>query len=139
MNYRARNYGKGENLEKSIPITHEPCMLTFAKSKDSSRGIMSCGHFIDPNNLFSYMYFCVLRGIYEIKCPFIDPDDPHIKCNQIWAYPELRKMALLNKEEKDFFEIQISENKIKSVKDIVECHKCHNHIKRYPTTSRIIC
>jgi hypothetical protein len=114
-------------------------MLTWIKSRDTHRGLMSCGHAIDPNNLFNYMYYCVLKGLYEIKCPYIDPVDPNNRCSQIWSYQELRKMALLNSDEKDFFEIQMSENKIRAVEDISECKKCHYHIKRHPTTTRIIC
>lgn len=105
MQYRVRSYGKTDAYEKGISLTYDPCMLTWLKSKDTHRGIMSCGHTIDPNNLFSYMYYCVLKGLYQIKCPYIDPVDPNKRCNQIWSYQELRKMALLNTDEKDFFEI----------------------------------
>lgn len=81
MEYRLRSYAKAESYEKSIGLSKEPCMLSFQKTNDTQRGVMSCGHCIDPNNLFSYMYYCVLRGLYQIKCPFIDPVNPKIRCD----------------------------------------------------------
>ena len=114
-------------------------MITWSKSNETNRGVMSCGHAIEPNSLYQYLYFSVLRGQHEIRCPYIDPSDPRVKCNQIWSYPELRKMALLDADERDFFEIQMSENKINLIKEISKCKKCENYVKRHQLTSRITC
>lgn len=137
--YRNRVYDKTEANELNIPLTHDPCIFTFTLTKATYRGVMSCGHAIDPNNLYSYMFYEVINGEWEVKCPFVSQKNPNDRCGKIWDYEELRKMALLNNHEKDFFEIHMSRNKIDQLPDVLECEKCQNYVKKLGYTKRIIC
>jgi hypothetical protein len=134
-----RGYEKGLAYETGIALTTEPCMFTNFEDKSSYRGMMSCGHTVDPNNLFSYMVYSALEGKASVNCPHIDPKDPNKICDAAWKYDELRKMALLNDEEKDFFEVKLSENKIYSLKSVKECRKCNNFIRKLEYTDKLIC
>lgn len=100
--FRNRVYDKSHAYEAGIALTHEPCIFTYTPVKATYRGVMSCGHAIDPNNLYSFMFYEVVNGEWEIKCPFVSQKNPNERCGEKWGYEELRKMALLDNHEKDF-------------------------------------
>lgn len=137
--FRDRVYDKTHSYEAGIALTQEPCILTYTPTRTTYRGIMSCGHSIDPNNLYSYLFHEVINGEWQIKCPFVSKVNPHDRCGKLWGYEELRKMAMLNNHEKDFFEIHMSRNHIDSLKDVQECEKCSYYVKKLGFTKRIIC
>ena len=100
---------------------------------------MSCGHTVDPANLFDYCLFEINAGKDKITCPWSDDKDPNLTCGKKWRYDEIRKMALLTDDEKDYFEITLNENRMKNDPNIKKCKDCVGYIKKKDYTKRMKC
>ena len=139
--FEPRSFEVNEAHESNIKLTYEPCMITSLDTRATYRGTMSCGHSIDPNNLLYYAYFQVKTNHEsELRCPYVNPEDPTDRCNAVWTYPEFRKMAMLNNDEKDFFEEQLCVNKFNQLENrIRECQTCQNFVKQNDYSKKMIC
>jgi hypothetical protein len=92
------------------------------------RSKLSCGHFVDPNSLTSWCKNLVNDGYFEFHCPAIV--SRFEKCNKKWEYSEVRKLALLDKTEQDYFEIKLSENAADKIFDYKKCPNCQSFVER---------
>ncbi|XP_076016581.1 uncharacterized protein LOC143008618 [Genypterus blacodes] len=63
----------------------------------SLRAAMSCGHAVTPMSLTKYCRWLLDEGRQRFVCPVDD-------CDKEWNYGEVRKMALLTAEERQYFE-----------------------------------
>ena len=62
------------------------------------------------------------------------------KCEQIWDYLEVKKVALLNEFEIDYFEKKLNQNFLKLTFDYKECPECKSLIERTDmSTLRVKC
>ncbi len=96
------------------------------------RAKLSCGHVVDPSSLTSWCKSLLNDGHYEFHCPAIVNGSLEI-CNKKWPYSEVRKLALLNKTEKNYFEIKLSENSAGRTCEYKKCPKCQTFVERLNT------
>jgi hypothetical protein len=76
-------------------------------------------------------------GKYEFYCPALSQNK---KCAKKWEYFEVKKKALLNKLEIEYFEKKLNLNFLKTNYDFKECHNCKSLIERIDfTTIRASC
>lgn len=137
--FKPRLYIEGESFDQGIQLSSEPCILSSKKDKNSMRGIMSCGHTIDPTHLFSYCSSTLAQGKFVFNCPYVSPLNPQIRCKKIWTFKEIKVMALLSKEEKTFFEKVLNENLISSTKTITRCNKCKSIVIKNNESPKLTC
>lgn len=69
-------------------------------------------------------------GKFEFFCPAITDDAKHTQCKKPWKYEEVRKVALLNQTEIDYFEKKLSENAANVLLEFKECPKCKTFVER---------
>jgi len=69
-------------------------------------------------------------GKFEFFCPAIINDKNNQQCKQKWTYIEVRKVALLNQDEIDYFEKKMSENAANFLIEFKECPKCKTFVER---------
>ena len=126
-------------LDDGVQLTDEPDMITWDEDPDGQRAKMSCGHAIGPESLTAYCRSLLTSGKYRFICPYVSPDlSQH--CNKEWAYVDVRRLAVLTKDEQREFEIKISENYLRKAMGIQECPKCHSLCERKNTKDRrIVC
>ncbi|XP_067292722.1 uncharacterized protein [Pseudorasbora parva] len=85
------------------------------------RAELSCGHITGPQTLTDYCRVQLDQGKAELRCP---------KCNGLWSYTEVRKLAKLTTEEQQFFEETLANNATKKIVDIKNCPGCDLVIER---------
>jgi hypothetical protein len=92
------------------------------------RAKLSCGHVVDPNSLTNWCKSLLNSGYCEFYCPAIVRRFE--TCNKKLEYSEVRKLALLNKTEKYYFEIKLSENAAEKICDFKKCPNCQSFVER---------
>ena len=101
---------------------------------------LSCGHAVDPNTLTGWCRSLINDGKLEFYCPAIVNEATNQKCEKKWGYDEIKKIALLNESEMEFFEKKLSENAASTFMDYKECPKCRSFVVRQDLTNlRVIC
>ena len=134
-------YGIKNGSELSLEKYFDPEKkfgLKFAVARDSItdedngllKAVLSCGHAVDPNSLTAWCRSLIDSGKLEFHCPAIIKPETNEKCGKKWAYDEIKKIALLNEIEMEFFELKLSENAAKTYIDYKECPKCKSFIVR---------
>ncbi|XP_041840864.1 putative E3 ubiquitin-protein ligase ARI6 [Melanotaenia boesemani] len=119
--------------------TNEKCYdprdstLTFVDREDeldflyegfsSRRALMSCGHAVTPPSLTNWCRRLLENGESRFVCG-------QFSCNAEWPYVEVRKMALLTPEEREFFERNMALNAIKFYFDSKACPECKYSVTR---------
>ena len=109
-----------------IKFTDAPDAITGDNS-GPLRALLSCGHAVDPNSLTGYCRSLIDDGLYEFRCPALVNNS---KCNKIWNYEEVRRLALLNNAEMEFFERKISELAAANYIDFKTCPNCQSFVER---------
>ena len=137
--YRPRVYQKAKAFDEGIKISQDRCIISWDDSKKKYRGVMPCGHCFDPFHLFNYCLSQVIHGNSTIICPYVDELDPRIKCNTPWKYIDIKKVTMMNKEEKSFFEKKMSVTKIVQTKDYSMCIRCRRPLKALPSRNKMVC
>lgn len=94
------------------------------------RAVLSCGHAVDPNSLTNWCKSLLDDGKNEFYCPVVT-DSSHNVCNKKWDYEEVKRIALLNEMETEYFEKKLSENSAKTYFDFKQCPNCRSFIERH--------
>lgn len=94
------------------------------------RAVLSCSHAVDPNSLTNWCKSLLDDGKIEFHCPVV-LDSNHSVCNKKWDYEEVKRIALLNELETEYFEKKLSENSAKVFFDFKQCPNCRSFIERH--------
>ena len=120
-----------------IKFTDAPDAI-LGENNGQLRALLSCGHAVDPNSLTAYCRSLIDQGHFKLVCPGLV--DGNKKCNKKLEYTEIRKLALLNDSEMDFFERKLSELAAAEFVDFKECPKCRSFVEREDLTNlRVYC
>ncbi|KAL3870585.1 hypothetical protein ACJMK2_038635 [Sinanodonta woodiana] len=122
-------------LDDDVELTNAPDMVSLDDDPNSPRAKMPCGHAIGPESLTAYCRSLLTAGKYEFRCPYNEP-----YCGELWDYITVRKLAVLTTEEKEYFEINLSNNYLKRALGIQECPKCSSYCQRQDKKNpRVVC
>ena len=94
------------------------------------KAVLSCGHAVDPNSLTAWCKSLIDDGKVEFICPAIVDANKNRKCNKKWNYDEVKRIALLNELETEYFEKKLSENSLKTYVDFKQCPNCSSFVER---------
>merc|ERR1719309_991357 len=76
--------------------------ITLDDDPNNPRAEMSCGHAVTPQSLTAFCRSLLDKGQYKFHCPALEGDS-NVKCDELWSYEEVRKLALLTAEEMKHF------------------------------------
>ncbi|KAL3871388.1 hypothetical protein ACJMK2_039392 [Sinanodonta woodiana] len=126
---------KPTSLNGVIEFTNSPDMLTLDDDQSMSRIKMPCGHAIGQESLKEYCRRMLDDGKFEFVCPSSDPC-----CGEIWDYRTVRKLAVLTKEEQNYFEEKLSEIFLKVTLRTKDCPNCSSlSLRPNGNNFRVIC
>ena len=129
-----------KGLDDLAELTDAPDMITWDDDPEGKRAKMPCGHAIGPESLTAYCRSLLTAGKFQFICPYVDPNNPLTRCNKEWSYIDVRRFAVLTKDEQKEFEMQISENYLRKAMGIQECPGCHSLCERLDKKDkRLIC
>ena len=78
--------------KSSINMTSARCCISLNDDIDTYRGVMSCGHAVDPEGLLAFGDHEILkRRESRLTCPAIVDERNTRTCNKEWPYSEFRK------------------------------------------------
>ena len=128
-------------LEKQHDLTDFSLMFTtkvpdaitgMSDPEDQPRVIMSCGHAVDPNTLTAWCRSLLDQHEFDFYCPAIVSLETNKtkQCKKVWEYTEVRKIALLNEAEQQYFESKMSEYAAQQYCDMKECPGCRSFVER---------
>lgn len=95
---------------------------------------------VGPDSLTAYCRSLLSSGKFRFLCPYINPDPPNDYCGKEWSYVDVRRLAVLTKEETKEFETKITQNYLKKAAGIQECPRCKSLCERADKTNkRVVC
>ena len=125
----------------SLRFTTDPDSITgMSDPEDLHRVVMTCGHAVDPNTLTAWCRSLLDQHEFEFYCPAIVDQTANKQCKKVWEYSEVRKIALLNEAEQQYFESKMSEYAAQQYYDMKECAGCRSFVERRDLTNlRVNC
>lgn len=119
----------------------EPDAITGDNDPDQQPRVkMSCGHAVDPNSLTVWCRSLLDQQLWKFYCPAIVDEKTNKQCKGEWEYVEVRKVALLNYAEQQYFESKMSEYAALTYCDYKECPGCRSFVERRDLTNlRVRC
>jgi len=123
---------------KTVVNNHIKFGVKFSRAADAItndndgelKAVLSCGHAVDPNSLTAWCKSLIDDGKIEFFCPAIVDVNKNLKCNKKWNYDEVKRIALLNELESEYFEKKLSENSLKTYVDFKQCPNCSSFVER---------
>ncbi|XP_061565920.1 uncharacterized protein LOC133420280 [Cololabis saira] len=110
--------------DRTLTIVDEEDQLDFlCEGFSSPRARMSCGHAVTPTSLTNWCRRLLEDGESKFVCAVYG-------CGKEWPYVEVRKMALLTPEERDYFERTVGLNASKVYFDFKSCPGCKFSVTR---------
>uniref|UniRef100_A0A3P9H8B0 RING-type domain-containing protein n=1 Tax=Oryzias latipes TaxID=8090 RepID=A0A3P9H8B0_ORYLA len=103
-----------------------------SEEEDSLRAQMSCGHAVTPESLTGWCRSLLDQGNYVFKCPALKDGE---RCNAIWPYREVRRLAALTAEEIEYFEENIARLAAMEFCDFKACPGCKTFLERKDLTN----
>ena len=103
---------------------------------------LQCGHYVDATSLTQYSRSLISEQKFKLSCPALvnKPSEKLKKCGKIWEYAEVRKKALLNEAECQYYESKLSEFAAANMIDMKECPWCRSFVEREdPNNLRVTC
>ncbi|XP_026154281.1 E3 ubiquitin-protein ligase RNF19B-like isoform X2 [Mastacembelus armatus] len=92
------------------------------------RAQMSCGHAVTPESLMRWCRSQLNEGNYKFRCPAIV--EGTTRCNQLWSYKEVRRLADLSVEEMQYFEETMARLAAAAYCEMQPCPQCKTNIER---------
>ncbi|XP_078478064.1 LOW QUALITY PROTEIN: E3 ubiquitin-protein ligase DDB_G0292642-like [Lampetra planeri] len=93
------------------------------------RAEMSCGHAVTPETLTGWCRSLLDQGHLEFKCPALK-EGTTVRCNTVWSYQEVRRLAVLTAEEMKYFEETLARMAANEYCDFRECPGCKTYVER---------
>ncbi|XP_041840368.1 E3 ubiquitin-protein ligase RNF19A-like [Melanotaenia boesemani] len=111
-------------LDSTLKFVDREDELDFlCEGFSSPRALMSCGHAVTPTSLTNWCRQLLEKGESKFVCG-------QYGCDAEWPYVEVRKMALLTPEEREYFEKTMALNAMKVYFDVKECPGCKQTVTR---------
>ncbi|AWO97492.1 Hypothetical protein SMAX5B_003793 [Scophthalmus maximus] len=98
------------------------------------RAEMSCGHAVTPESLTGWCRSLLDQGQYKFKCPALT-DSTVQKCDALWSYQEVRRLAVLTAEEMQYFEEKIALLAAIEHCEFKTCPGCRTYVEREDLTN----
>uniref|UniRef100_UPI0037E83AF5 E3 ubiquitin-protein ligase RNF19A-like n=1 Tax=Semicossyphus pulcher TaxID=241346 RepID=UPI0037E83AF5 len=126
--------GQGQVEKKYDPLDGT---LTFVNREDdfdpmyegdSLRAELSCGHAVTPDSLTQWCLSQLNEGEYKFRCPALVEGTK--RCNKLWSYQEVRRLADLSVEEMQHFEETMARLAAAEYCEIKPCPKCRTSVER---------
>ncbi|GCB61250.1 uncharacterized protein [Scyliorhinus torazame] len=95
---------------------------------------MSCGHAVDPKSLTAWCRSLMDQNHFTFHCPAAKENNTQM-CNKIWSYLEVRRHALLDDEEQQYFEERVSTLAAAKYCEYKWCPGCGSCVERKNLTS----
>ncbi|XP_014899694.1 E3 ubiquitin-protein ligase dbl4-like isoform X2 [Poecilia latipinna] len=109
----------------------------FSDDDDEDQGLraeMSCGHAVTPQSLTGWCRSLLDQGQYKFKCPALKDGTLH-KCDALWSYQEVRRLAVLTAAEIQHFEENMARLAATEYCDFKSCPGCSSYIEREDLTN----
>lgn len=104
----------------------------------SLRAEMSCGHAVTPESLTGWCRSQLDEGQYTFRCPALK-EGTYQKCNRVWTYQEVRRVAALTPEEMQDFEEKMARLAGAEYCDFKRCPKCDTLVERKDLSNLCVC
>lgn len=98
------------------------------------RAQMSCGHAVTPESLTAWCRSLLDQGQYRFQCPALK-DGTVQRCNEVWTYPEVRRLAVLTTEEMQHFEENMARMAAAEYCEYQTCPGCKSYVERADLTN----
>ncbi|XP_069025939.1 E3 ubiquitin-protein ligase DDB_G0292642 [Embiotoca jacksoni] len=103
------------------------------------RAEMSCGHAVTPESLTGWCRSLLDQGQYKFKCPALK-NGTLVRCDEVWPYQEVRRLAVLTAEEMRDFEEKIARLALTEYCEYKMCPGCKTSVERAdPTNLNVHC
>lgn len=119
-----------------VKLSPKPCMITLESEPEDPRAETPCGHAITPGGLTGLVRSLMDKGSYKVTCPMVvrdcDPTNKTKICGVEWEYPWIRRVGLLQPDERQLFELKLSINAARNLPGFfaVVCAKCKEMMTR---------
>ena len=112
-------------------------MISLDDSK-TPRARMPCGHVISTESMIGFLNMVLEKQQCVIRCPARKPDATN--CDAEWSFTLCKKVGVMTKEERNFFEEKFANLKERTYLFTQECRKCKSHLFREEgMRNRVIC
>ncbi|XP_020567347.1 E3 ubiquitin-protein ligase RNF19A isoform X1 [Oryzias latipes] len=98
------------------------------------RAEMSCGHAVTPESLTGWCRSLLDQGQYKFKCPALK-EGTLVRCDAVWSYKEVRRLAVLTAEEMQHFEETMAHIAAAEFCDFKACPGCKTYVEREDLTN----
>ncbi|CAJ1086149.1 probable E3 ubiquitin-protein ligase RNF144A-A [Xyrichtys novacula] len=98
------------------------------------RAEMSCGHAVTPQSLTGWCRSLLDQGQYKFKCPAL-AEGTLQKCDAVWPYEEVRRLAVLTTKEMEYFEENIARMAAAEYCEFKTCPGCKTNVEREDLTN----
>nr|XP_046237254.1 probable E3 ubiquitin-protein ligase ARI5 isoform X1 [Scatophagus argus] len=98
------------------------------------RAEMSCGHAVTPQSLTGWCRSLLDQGQYKFKCPALKKDTLQ-RCDAVWSYQEVRRLAVLTPEEMQYFEENMARIATVEYCEVQTCPGCKTYVEREDLTN----
>ncbi|XP_026208138.1 probable E3 ubiquitin-protein ligase ARI7 isoform X2 [Anabas testudineus] len=129
-----KRYDPGDTTLKFVNRPDDLDPLPPDEGDQCLRAEMSCGHAVTPESLTGWCRSLLDQGQYKFKCPALKKDTLQ-KCEEVWSYQEVRRLAVLTAEEMQYFEESMARLAAAEYCDFKSCPGCKTFVEREDLTN----
>ncbi|XP_056155931.1 uncharacterized protein LOC130130298 [Lampris incognitus] len=129
-----KRYDPGDTTLKFVNRPDDLDPLPPEDGDQCLRAEMSCGHVVTPESLTGWCRSLLDQGQYKFKCPALKEGTLQ-KCDAVWPYPEVRRLAVLTAEEMQHFEENIARLAASEYCEFKACPSCNTYVEREQVTN----